>query len=256
MCIRDSLGSVIFLLLLSAFVLRFGLRYRYLLIGWLFFLGALVPVIGILQVGGQARADRYTYIPMIGLLLAIVWGVSELEDAKRVRFALRVVPPLLVLFVFFALSVRQISYWDSSYDLWTHTISVTGNNAMAERTLSMELIRSGRTSEVYPHLQRAVELDPNDFASRVNLGNAYSSRGQHQEALKEYRTVIDKSSDPRLLLSASINAGSSYRKLGDFANAEAAYRNALRVAPGNPAAIQGLESVERARASSSPAPQK
>ena len=247
------LVSLIFLLVLSAFVLRYGLRHRYLLIGWLFFLGTLIPVLGILQVGGQARADRYTYIPVMGLLLSIVWGVSEIADAKRVSVTLRMVSPLLILVVFYALSVRQISYWGSNYELWTHTISVTGNNAMAERTLSMELIRSGRTSEVYQHLRRAVDLDPNDFASRVNLGNAYSSQDRQQEALHEFVTVMDKSTDPRLQLAASINAGSSYRKLGDLNNAENAYRLALRISPNNPSAREGLNAIERVRASPSTA---
>ena len=247
--------SAVLLLALSAFVFWNARRQPYLVTGWCFFLGTLVPVLGILQVGGQAHADRYMYMPIIGLLFSAVWSFSALADAKKISRGVRTGTLLFGLAALYALSARQLTFWHSSYDLWTRSISVTRDNAFAEHILSMELIRSGRTAEVFPHLRRAVELNPNDFASRVNLGNAYSSQGQEREALEQYTAVMEGSDDPRLLLSASINAGSSYRKLGDLTHAEAAYRQALRVSPDNPPAVNGLDSIERARASAPGQPQ-
>lgn len=241
-------GSLAVLLVVTAAVVWKGRSKPYLLVGWLFFLGTLVPVLGILQVGGQARADRYMYIPMIGLLCAIVWGISDVLDAKRSSFRLRVAAPVVAMAFLFALSVGQISFWESSYDLWTRSIAITRDNALAERNLAMALIRTGRVREFFPHAERAAELDPQDYGNKVNLGNAYSMQGDERRAVQEYEEVMQKATDPRILVSAAVSAGLSYRHLGELEKAEEAYRFALRVAPGNPAASKGLEALGKAGA--------
>ena len=152
--------------------------------------------------------------------------------------------------------MRQIYYWSSSYALWTHTIAVTAPNATAEHNLSTDLIRSGRLDQALPHIERAVELNPNDLVSRVNLGNAYLTHGQLEPALGQFVIVLQHTTDPRLVLPASINAGLAYLRMQDFANADAAYRQALRISPDNPTALIGIAAVERARAASSVAPKK
>lgn len=241
----QSAGGAIFLLVVSVLVLRMGRQHRYLVTGWLWYLGTLVPVIGMLQVGAQARADRYMYIPLIGVLIMVVWGLSDLASYRRVSNTVRMVAAAVVIAAFAILSSRQISYWNSGYDLWTHTLSVTDNNAVAEHNMSIDLIRLGRIDEVYPHLLRAVELNPADNVSRLNLGNVYSSRGRNLQALREYETVLRQSSDTKLLFPASINAGTSYRKIGEYGKAEVAFRQALRIIPNDPTAMRGLELVAR-----------
>lgn len=233
---------------ITAVVAGWGRQRGYLVAGWLWFLGTLVPVIGILQVGAQARADRYAYIPMIGLLVMAVWAAADFATAKKAHVAFRVVPALTVFAMFVAVTSRQISYWRSSSDLWAHTLAVTEDNALAEHNLSGALIQTGHTDEALPHLLRAVTLDPGDLASRVNLGNSYAAQGRHQEALREFRIVAEKTKDPKLLFPACVNAGYSYLKLGDLQNAEAAYQLALRISPNNASALAGMKSVERARA--------
>jgi len=252
----QPVAGALALLVVSAIVWRMGRRRRYLVAGWLWYLGTLVPVIGLLQVGAQARADRYTYIPLIGILIMVVWGLSDLANSRRVSHTFRLAIAAVVTAAFAILASRQIIHWSSSYDLWTHTLSVTDNNAVAEHNISIDLIRSGRVDEVYPHLRRAVELNPADNVSRLNLGNVYASQGKHQEALRQFETVLQQSPDTKILFPAYIDAGTSYRKVGEYGKAEAAFRQALRIAPDNPAALQGLELIAReAKSAPSTSPQ-
>ena len=237
----QPMAGAVVLLFVSAMVLRTGRQHRYLVTGWFWYLGTLVPVIGLLQVGQQGRADRYSYIPLIAILMMVVWGLSDLANRRKAGNRVYMLAATVVITAFAILTSRQIFHWSSSYELWTHTLSVTDNNAVAEQNLSIDLIRLGRIDEVYPHLRRAVELDPSDNVSRLNLGNVYSSRGMHQEALREYELVLQRSKDTKLLFPALVNAGTSYRRLGAYGKAEAAFRQALRIAPNHPAALQGLE---------------
>jgi protein O-mannosyl-transferase len=248
--------SALALLGISALVFRYRLQRPYLITGWLWFLGTLVPVLGIVQVGAQARADRYVYIPMMGLLVIIGLPYFETAAAKKWSMTARIAPLAIAIVILAVVSVRQISYWGSSYALWTHTIAVTTPNATAEHNLSTDLIRSGRIDEALPHIERAVELNPNDLVSRVNLGNAYLTRGQLEPALGQFVIVLQHTADPKLVLPASINAGLAYLRLQDFANADAAYRQALRISPNNPTALIGIAAVARAHAATSPAAKK
>jgi Tfp pilus assembly protein PilF len=241
---QPGVGALL-LLAVSAIVLWKCREHRYLATGWFWYLGTLVPVIGLLQVGGQARADRYCYIPLIGILVMVVWGLSDLANARKAGNKVPLVAAAAVIAAFAILTSRQISHWSSSYELWTHALSVTENNAVAEHNLGTVLIRLGRIDEVYPHLRRAIELDPSDNVSRLNLGNTYSSQGRHQEALREYEAVLQQSTDTKLLFPAFLNAGTSNRKLHQYAEAEAAFRQALRIVPNDPTALKGLELIAR-----------
>ena len=116
--------SALVLLAVTGTVLRFRSK-RYLLTGWLWFLGTLVPVIGLVQVGDQAMADRYAYIPLIGIFVMIAWGAADLADARQIAFSSRVIPASCVLLALSFATHRQLGYWSSSYDLWTHALAVT-----------------------------------------------------------------------------------------------------------------------------------
>lgn len=242
--------SAIILLTISALVFYFARQRGYLAVGWLWFLGTLVPVIGLLQVGAQSRADRYLYFPMIGILLVVVWCYDELL-AKRPA-ALRLASAVLVLGVLFVLGSRQISYWENSLVLWPHTIEVTGDNSLAERNLANDLMRANRPTEAYPHAFRAIALEPADWGSHNYVGVYYLSNGRPREAIAEFKGVIEHSTDPNLLLAALVDSGSAYSILGDLGSAEACYRRALVVSPNNPEALTGLKNLERTRAAQSP----
>lgn len=236
---KPILGSF-FLLAVSALAWRGRTLYSYLLIGWLWFLGTLVPVIGLMQVGAQARADRYAYIPLIGLFVVLVWGLADVAELRHVSLPPRVAVATVVLVAFSIATMRQLSYWDNSYDLWTHALNVTQSNPVAEHNIAMELMRSHRWDEAITHLEKVSKQNPSDAVSLVDLGAALGAQGRDKEAVQEYETAVQRSSDPRVLLAAYQNLGYEYRKLGADAQAEASYRQALRINPRQQAALEGL----------------
>lgn len=156
----DAVASAILLIAISAAVWIYRRRAPYLLVGWLWFLGTLVPVIGLVQIGAQSMADRYTYFPYIGLFIAIVWWIAD-SVPHRVAVGAGAVLVLLLAFIAF----RQTGYWANSDRLFTHTLQVTGPNPMAEYALGRSLHMSDPDRAI-PHLRRAVELT--DLAMRAN----------------------------------------------------------------------------------------
>src|SRR5579862_1294890 len=148
----DSLSlwkvSVAALLLIAATAIVIKLRSRgYLLIGWLWFLGTLVPVIGVIQVGSQAMADRYAYIPLIGIFVMIVWTAADWAKEKKLGLAMRWIPAICLLIALSIATYRQISYWRSNVDLWTHALDITQHNFIAEVNLGQALTQLARADE-------------------------------------------------------------------------------------------------------------
>lgn len=238
----------VLLLVLSAFsvlsvsILAWQLRRgkSYLVTGWLWYLGTLVPVIGFVQVGGQAWADRYAYIPLIGVLVMVVWGLADLAESLQISVQSRIAFASIVLVILSVLTLRQITFWKSSYDLWTHTLEVTKGNAIAERNLAMEFMRAHRWGDAAPHLLRANQFDPGDVVSLVDLGAALAAQGRDQEAVQQYENAVQRSSDPRVLLAAYRNLGYEYHKLGYDDKAVTNYREALHINPREMGAMEAL----------------
>lgn len=164
----------------------------YLLVGWLWFLVTLVPVIGIVQVGKQGMADRYAYQPVIGLFLMIVWLAFDfLKRATPLSASrwllLMFAPALLALLV---VASRQLGYWKNSVNLWTHTLAVTNSNLLAETKLAYALLDQGDTEEAMSHFINAERIDPNDLLARLNLGVFYSRKGRLKEGIQELEAVV------------------------------------------------------------------
>jgi len=184
------LGSAALIGAITFFAVRFRKRFPYALVGWLWYLGTLVPVIGIVQVGMQSMADRYTYVPHIGLFIAVVWGVGE--------YAGRQLPGRKILaaftgIVFAGLTVitwNQITYWRSSITLFEHALSVTEQNSLAHLNLGVALVRAGKGSEAAEHYREVLRINPNSSGGHFNLANYYSSTGRKDEALRHYREAI------------------------------------------------------------------
>lgn len=164
----------------------------YLLVGWLWFLIALIPVIGIVQVGIQGMADRYAYQPVVGLFLMVVWLAFDFftrsfrQTASR-YLLLSFVPVLLVML---ALTSRQLRYWESSVTLWTHTLQVTSSNSVAEVRLAYALVDLGNNEEAISHFINAERIDPNDLSARVNVGAFYASQGHLKEGIQELEEAV------------------------------------------------------------------
>jgi Flp pilus assembly protein TadD len=213
---------------------------KYLIVGWLWFLGALFPTIGLIQVGDQAMADRFAYIPELGIFVMIVWGLADLLDAGKIPLAWRIVPSAFMLALLAAVTHRQIAYWHSSYDLWSHAVQVTRNNFVAEDNLGGALLLMGREEEAYPHFEAAAKINPNDPLSRGNLGTYALSHGRLQEAVTQYEAAIALTSDAGLLAQTYANLGAAERALGDDTQARGSFEESLRLNPNQYNAWLGL----------------
>jgi protein O-mannosyl-transferase len=231
--------SALVLLAVTVAVARFRAK-RYLLTGWLWFLGTLVPVIGLVQVGDQAMADRYAYIPLIGIFVMIAWGSTDLADSMQLGLTARIVPAACILLAFSFTTHRQLGYWSSNYDLWTHALAVTDRNFIAQNNLGGALLLLGRPDEAYSHFQAAAEINPNDPMSRSNLGAYLQEHGKLPEAMEQYDRTIHLTSDAGLLSATYTNLGTAYRKLGEDQKARDSYDQALRLNPNQSNAYMGL----------------
>ena len=205
--------SAMVLLAVTGAVVRFRAK-RYLLTGWLWFLGTLVPVIGLVQVGDQAMADRYAYIPLIGIFAMIAWGAADLADSRQIGLSSRIIPAACVLLALSFTTHRQLGYWSSNYDLWTHALAVTDRNFIAQNNLGGALLLLDRPDEAYSHFQTAAEINPNDPMSRSNLGAYLQEHGKLSEAMEQYDRTIRLTSDAGLLAATYANLGTAYRKVG------------------------------------------
>jgi tetratricopeptide (TPR) repeat protein len=221
--------------MLGAFFLR--RKYSYLLTGWLWYLGMLVPVIGLMQVGWQAHADRYTYLPQIGIYLMVVWGISDLTAGWRARKLILGSLAALVITVFMVLSWRQVGYWSSSVRLWRHTLAVTTDNDVAERGLGTELLRLGQVDEAVAHDRAALRIRPRDANGLTNLANALLKKKEYPEAIEHYREVIGvRPNDSEM----HRNLGKALYQSGAVDQGMAEFREALRIRPGDSDAAYSL----------------
>lgn len=222
--------ALLFLVATSALVVKFRSR-RYLLVGWLWFLGTLVPVIGVVQMGNQAMADRYAYIPLIGLFVMIAWGTADIAEHTKPVFPWKIVAGACVLTALSLLTWRQISYWRSNLDLWGHTLEVTSNNFVAEDQFGGALIEVGRIDEAYPHFVRAAQLQPADPVSHTNIGYYLYQHGRPAEAVPHFRLSLRLTTDARVLATTYANLGWAYCDLGDYAKSHASFDRSIQLNP-------------------------
>ncbi|HKV76986.1 MAG TPA: tetratricopeptide repeat protein [Candidatus Sulfotelmatobacter sp.] len=221
--------AAIILVIITALVWKFRSR-RYLLVGWFFFLGTLVPVIGLIQVGEAAMADRYAYIPLIGIFVMIAFGSSDVAQQRSLGF----VPAILAAAALIALSFatyRQIGYWRSSEELWSHALAVTSNNFVAEDNLGGALILEGREEDAHAHFEAAARINPKDPMSHSNLGTYYQTHGQLRNATEEYKAAINLTSDPGLLAQTYANLGIAQQALGEDGDARKSFEQSMRLKP-------------------------
>lgn len=180
---------------LTLLILRMMGSRPYLAIGWLWYLGTLVPVIGVVQVGSQAMADRYTYIPLIGLFMMIAWGVPELFGNWRFRKMFLSVLSGVVLTVLALSSWQQVQYWRNSVTLFEHALSVTSGNYLAHNNLGVALSLAERTEEAVCHYSAALLIKPDYADAHNNLGVTLAVQGKFDEAIDHYTQALRISHD-------------------------------------------------------------
>jgi tetratricopeptide (TPR) repeat protein len=222
------IGALLAITGITAAVLAWRRRFPCLLVGWLWYLGMLLPVIGLVQVGVQAMADRYTYLPQIGLVLALAWGVADVARDWRCPRWICGVAASLVLLLLAGCAWRQTSYWRDTITLWTRTLDCTSRNSAAQNNLGGALYWQGRFNEAAAHFQTALEIRP-DFAEAHNgLGSALLVCGHVNEAIAEFQTAVGL--DPDFAL-AQNNLGGALARCGRFAEAIPHFRKAVETKP-------------------------
>jgi hypothetical protein len=247
---RDTLAvwqlglAALFLLSVSALVWWQRFARPYLITGWLWFLGTLVPVIGIVQVGEQAIADRYAYVPLIGIFVMAVWGAADLADKRQITIRTRTKIAAVILAIFVLFTSDQLRYWRSAVDLWAHTVEVTKDNFLGEQNLGAALLASDRFPEALPHFQKAVQLRPHDAGAHLNLAGDLALNDRTRDAISEYEITIPLVSNPTMRVGAYATLGRLYSQVGNYAKARASYQAALQIDPQRSDAKEGLAKVE------------
>jgi Tfp pilus assembly protein PilF len=231
--IPTVVGAAGLTVIVAATIIAFRARIRrpYVLVGWLWFLVTLLPVIGLVQVGGQALADRYTYIPSIGLLIAVAWTAGDgARFSPFVRGALAVSGVATVV-ACALLSYRALPYWKDSVSVFERAIATTENNFLAHNNLGEALMQLGRVQEAGAHYARAVEIHPGYPEARNNYGVFLAEQGRYAEAEEQFRAALAIRPE---LAGAESNVATIRLRLGDLEGAVAHYERALTIDPANP----------------------
>ncbi len=188
-------AALVLVAVITAIALREATRRPYLITGWLWFLGTLVPVIGLIQVGGQAMADRYHYIPSIGIFTGIVFVLADLAIAWRVGHVSIAVVSAIVLLLFGSATALQISRWRDSLTLFERTLSVTSDNLVIHFNLGHFLGQQGKYDEAVPHFAEALRIKPDFFDALLNMGITLVEQGKPAEAISYYQQALDVEPD-------------------------------------------------------------
>jgi tetratricopeptide (TPR) repeat protein len=189
------IGAAFLLIGITVFCVSQRRIRPYLVVGWLWFLGTLVPVIGIVQVGGQTMADRYFYIPSIGLFIALVFGLADVAKSWRVAPSLSAGVTGGVLLVLATLTNAQVQRWRDSFTLFEHTLAVTPPNLRIEHNLGVALGASNRYDEAAAHFEKALQIDPNFYDGLVAMGVTRAHQGRLPEAIEYFRAAIHSQPD-------------------------------------------------------------
>ena len=224
------LAATAFLVALSAGAWRARRRSPYLLVGWLWFLGTLVPVIGLVQVGDQARADRYTYLPMIGLFIALAFGIKDLAARWHIRPLPLGLAAGLSLAGCLVATAHQLRFWNDSESLFVRAIAVTTNNAVAHINLGFALQQQGHPDAALVEYRTAVAIAPRRAQAHNNLGILLDELGQRDAALAEYEEALRLKPGAPL---THLNLGTLFVSLGRFDDARRHYEEAARLSPGD-----------------------
>jgi hypothetical protein len=235
----DVIAAAIILVAITMAVLHFH-RARYLAMGWFLFVITLIPVIGVIQVGRQAMADRYAYIPCIGLFIIIAWGLNDLVTAAAIPRVVPAVAALCLILAFAAATTRYLPYWQNGVKLLTHARMVAWRpDSVIEESLAEALFAAGRYDEAFPHSREACVFRPDDANCHYHMAEIlFFVRHQLPDALEQYQLAARFTNAKDVELRCLINSGEILLDLGDYENAKMKLAAALQIDPNNSTALQ------------------
>ena len=224
-------GSVLLLVILTAAACLLR-RYRFLIVGWLWYLGALLPVLGLVQVGEQAMADRYVYVPMIGLFLIIAWvfrgWVGGLSRYRQLVSLLVLLAASSIVLLCILTTRLQVRHWRDSLTLFSHAVAATPSNPIMHNNLGVVVARAGRPAEAVGYFEKALRLDPRYPDARINLATAIQAMGKVDEAIDQFHRVLQDHDESA---SAHLGLANALAQSGKYALAIEHYQKALAVRP-------------------------
>ena len=229
--------ALIVLVGITAIAFIFRRKAPYFVTGWLWYLGMLVPVIGLVQVGWQGHADRYTYLPQIGLYIAVTWAVTDLTHSWRFQRIALGAAAVVVLGALTWSSRLQTSYWRDSETLFTHALAVTSNNDVALNNLGIIFLEKGQLDDAISKLQAAIDLRPENAPAHDNLAKALLKKGQVAEAMVHYRKFLEL--EP-VNVEARNTLGTALIQQGHLREAIDQWQQALALQPENGNAASNL----------------
>lgn len=216
------------LLIITAAAVYFIKKAPFLAVGWFWYAGTLFPVIGLMQAGYQAMADRYTYLPSIGIAIILAWGVPSLIKSDGLRKRILFPVAIIILVLLSILTWQQCHHWKNDMTLSTHALSVTKDNYMAHNILAASLIREKKINEAMYHYNESIRINPDYHFAYNNRGILYRNLGQYERAIKDFDAAIDL--EPHSAI-AYTNRGVAYDNLGQFKQAIEDYSMAIRLRP-------------------------
>jgi tetratricopeptide (TPR) repeat protein len=232
-------AALLVLLIITALALRFRDK-PYLIVGWLWFLGSLVPMIGLVQVGPQAMADRFAYLPLIGIFVMLTWLVADWAKARALPGKWLAMPVGGYLLALGVLTYSQVGYWHDIPSFWLRTLEFTQNNYVAENNLGDFLFNAGRRDEAAAHFRAALAIHPNNMLANLNLAAYEDSRGNMAAAIERYQALALVTADVDVRASAYAGMGFDYRDMGQPAKAKQCFEMAVSLAPHRTRAMVGL----------------
>jgi len=214
-------------------------RYPYVFVGWFWFLGSLIPMIGIIQVGYQSMADRYAYLPFIGLYILLVWLCADIfKQHRKVLIALCLVWTALLM----SLTFQQVGYWRNNSSLLEHAIKVTNRNYVAYQYLAQVKMDAGDLDTASDYISRALTINPNDPKAHATLGNLHAKRGELIKAVRSFKYALEL--NPKIS-EVYNNLGVAYYRMGNIAKSISYYQMALKLNPDYSLAARNLEDALR-----------
>jgi len=223
------LGSVFLLIAITIVVIWRIKRSPYLATGWLWYIGTLLPVIGIVQAGGQAMADRYTYIPLIGLFIMVAWGVPDLLKKWNYRKEILLTLSALSILCLSIITWTQVGYWQNNITLYDHTLKITDYNELIYNNRGIAYSDLGNYRQAIDDCSRAIEINPVFAEAYYNRGNAYINLGNHRQAIEDYSKAIEIKPG---YVAAYYNRGHAYADFGNYRQAIEDYSRAIEIKPG------------------------
>jgi tetratricopeptide (TPR) repeat protein len=224
------LGSILLLIAITLVVIWRAKKFPYSTTGWLWYMGTLVPVIGIVQVGNQAMADRYTYIPLIGLFIMVAWGVPDFLKKWNYRKEILLISSVLSILCLSIITWTQVGHWQNSITLFNHTLEVTDNNWLIYNNRGAVYNEIGNYRQAIEDYNKAIEIKPDYADAYNNRGNAYNGLGNYRQAIEDLNRAIGIKSS---YANAYYNRGVAYKGLGNYRQAIEDYNKAIEIKPGD-----------------------